>query len=140
MSSARLQIMNAIASALGTATGLVVYRNLDYALEDNQLPALVIERGSDMPDEQPAQYGVLDHVVLLKVTVLVAGSNNPEATADAHEVAIHAALMSANVLGGFQVEVRWAGAPDPSFDLGDCGAFPQAYYIAFRTKYSDLEH
>jgi hypothetical protein len=139
MSTIRLRIIDALATLLATATGLTVYRNLDYALEDDAFPALVIERGGDTPDEDVSPLGVIDHQLLLKVMVVVAGSANPEAAADAYEAAIHAALMAATTAAGISIDVRWRGAMEPSFDLGDCGVFPLAYSVAFRTSYTSLE-
>lgn len=138
MSTVRLQIVDAIATALGTATGLEVHRNLDYALEDENLPALVVMSGDDAPDEAPTQIQVLDQVMSLEITVLAAASANPEAAADPFEAAVHAALCAAATFGGHAVIVNRQGG-SWAFDLGDIAARSVRYRIGYRTRWADLE-
>ena len=99
MSTVRLQIVDAIAAALATATGLTVYRNLDYALEDSNLPALVVASGEEQVSDR--MIGKIDHQVMLDIAVLIAGSATPESAADPYEAQIHAALFGATSFGGF---------------------------------------
>lgn len=138
MSTVRLQIVNAIATALATATGLTVHRNLDYALEDENLPALVVLSGDDAPDEAPTQIHVLDQVMSLEITVLAAASANPEAAADPFEAAVHAALCGVATFGGHAVIVNRQGG-SWAFDLGDIAARSVRYRIGYRTRWADLE-
>lgn len=137
MSTVRLQIVSAIATALATATDLTVFRNLDFALEEENLPALVVISGPDKPDEEATQISVLDQSAILEITVLVANSADPESAADTPEAAIHAALMGATAFAGHSVKVdRLSG--DWSFDLGDCAARHLSYRIGYRTAFADL--
>lgn len=138
MTTVRLQIVDAIATALATATGLTVHRNLDYALEDENLPALVVMSGDDAPDEAPTQIHVLDQVMSLEITVLAAASANPEAAADPFEAAVHAALCGAAAFGGHAVIVNRQGG-SWAFDLGNIAARSVRYRIGYRTRWANLQ-
>ena len=138
MSTIRLQIVNAIATALGTATGLTVWRNLDFALETEKLPALVVMSGDDSPEPDLTQNQVLDQTVAIEVTVLIANSATPEASADPYEADVHSSLLGAASFGGHPVMIdRISGGWN--FDLGDCAARHLNYRIAYRTRFADLE-
>jgi len=137
MTTVRLQIVDAIATALATATGLTVHRDLDFALESENLPALVIMPGPDRPDEDATQIQVLDQSALLELTVLIARSATPEADADAHEATIHASLMAAATFGGQPVIMNRVSG-EWSFDLGDCAARTLTYRFGYRTSFADL--
>jgi hypothetical protein len=138
MSTIRLQIVDAIAAALGEATNLTPYRNLDFALEAENLPALVVISGPDRLDETPAPLSVMDQTAELEIVVLVANSANPEAAADPYEAFIHAALMAATDFGGHSVLMNRGGGAW-SFDLGDCAARHLSYRVGYRTSFTNLE-
>lgn len=138
MSTVRLQIVDAIAAALALATGLPLYRNLDYALDAIKLPALVVVSGDDAPDEAGSPLGMQYHSANLEITVLIAQSTNPEADADPLEALVHAALMGTAAFAGFTVMMNRLGG-GWSFDLGDCAARHLTYRIGYRTNFTDLE-
>lgn len=138
MTTVRLQIVDAIATALAAATGLTVHRNLDYALEDTNLPVLALMSGDDAPTEAPGPLGVLDQTALLDIAVLVAHSENPEAAADPYEAQIHAALFAATEFAGFGVLMDRLGG-GWAFDLGDCAARSLRYRVGYRTSFTSLE-
>ncbi len=141
MATVRLQIVNAIATALATATGLTVHRNLDYALRDTALPAIAVTSVEDAPDEANrigAPLSGLAQEGLIEVAILVAGSANPEADADPYEAAVHGALYGATAFGGHnavfsRVAAGW------SFDLGDCAQRALRYRFAYASGMTDLE-
>lgn len=137
MSTVRLQIVEAIATALGTATGLTVFRNLDYALEAENLPVLMVQSGDDAPEEAPTQNQVLDQVMNLEITVLAAANDDPEAAADPYEAQVHAALCGATAFGGHGVMVNRLGG-SWAFDLGDIAARTVRYRVGFRSRWADL--
>jgi len=138
MASIRLEIVDAIATALATATGLTAWRNLDFALDEDKLPALVVLSSDDRPEESPTQIRTLDQLADIEISILVAGSENPEADADPYEVSAHAALMAAAGFGGHPVTVqRLSGGWN--FSLGDCVARNLAYRIGYRSAWADLE-
>lgn len=137
MATVRLQIVNAIATALATATGLTVHRNLDYAIADGALPAIAVISVEDAPQEDSG-INALRQSGLIEVAVLVSGSANPEAAADPFEADIHAALYAAHAFGGhaafFQrVAASW------QFDLGDSAARLLRYSFTYETALADLE-
>jgi hypothetical protein len=137
----RLEIVDAVAAALATATGLTVHRNLDFAVSAGALPALAVTSVEDAPDETNrigASLSALAHECLLEVSILVAGSANPEAEADPYEAAVHAALYGATAFGGHnavfsRVAAGW------SFDLGDCAQRALRYRFAYASGMTDLE-
>lgn len=138
MSTVRLQIVDAIAAALAQATRLPLFRNLDYALDEINLPALVVISGDDVPSAD-SPLGAQYHDANLEITVLVAQSANPEADADPYEALIHATLMGGTVFASYPVMMNRLGA-SWSFDLGDCAARHLTYRVGFRTNFTDLEH
>jgi hypothetical protein len=133
----RLQIVEAMGTALATATGLTVHRNLDYALEDTNLPVLLVQSGEDAPLEAQTQNQVLDQSMTVEITVLAAPSADPEGAADSKEAAVHAALMAATAFGGQPVIVERLGG-SWAFDLGDITARSLRYRIGYRTRWADL--
>ncbi|MBI3096341.1 MAG: hypothetical protein HYY97_15845 [Rhodocyclales bacterium] len=137
MTTVRLQVVDAVATALESATRLTLWRNLDYALESENLPALVVISGEDKPDENPSPLGVLDQNVVIEIDVLLANSENPEAAADPYEAAIHAAMMASGFAGYGDLVRRLGGTWD--FDLGDCAARRLAYRVGYRTAENNLE-
>lgn len=119
MSTARLAVRNALVSVIGTATGLTVYRNLDYALEERLLPAVAVTSDDDgrateldTLDEQGRQARFFVHV-------LVAASADPEADADVIEDQFMAAVRADWTLGGAAIYGEYLGG-EWNFDLGDC--------------------
>lgn len=138
MSTVRLQIVDALATTMGAATGLTVFRNLDFALDEVNLPALTVISGSDSPDAETSPLGVLDQICDVEIDVLIAHSANPEAAADPYEAQIHAALMATSVFGGHSVDVARLGG-QWSFDLGDCAARRLAYRLRYRSSHLSLE-
>lgn len=138
MSTVRLQIIDALAGKVRTATELPLFRNLDFALDADSLPALVVISGGDAPDVDLSPLGVLDQTCDVEIDVLVAGSSNPEADADPYEAAIHAALMASSDFGGYSAEVARLGG-QWSFDLGDCAARRLAYRLRYRSSHLSLE-
>lgn len=139
MATVRLAIVDEIASGLARSTGLRVHRNLDYAIEDRNLPAISVTSGNDQPADSAAPLGVLDQEVQVDINIIVARSANPEATVDPHEAAIHSWLYSITELAGQPVLVdRISGAWD--FDLGDCGARRLSYRFGYRTSANNLEN
>ena len=139
MSSIRLQIVEAIAAALATATGLTVHRNLDYALKANKLPAIALMSGRD----EPAGAGYvshIEHIANITAVVLVAADGDPEAAADPVECDIHAALVAHFPTFGVHQLVSMArGQCDWNFDLGDCAARELSYSFGFITTLASLE-
>lgn len=138
MSSVRLVIVGGIASAIQNAVTASVYRNLDLALEAQNLPSVVVTSGDDMPTgDSPT--GLLEQMADIEIQVLVAKSANPESAADVIEVAVHQALvgyLTANPSGPV-IELKrntcsWA------FDLGDCAARTLRYQFTYRTSHSDI--
>jgi hypothetical protein len=123
---------------LGAATGLKVHRNLDYALEDRNLPALVVISGDDQPDNEFSPVGLLDQQMDLQISILMARSPDPETTVDPHEAQIHARLVAATSFDGVPAMVRRI-AGSWAFDLGDTCARHLGYRVSFRTSYADLE-
>jgi hypothetical protein len=136
MSTVRLQIVSAIAAALGTATGLVVYRNLDFALEDRNLPALVVRSLQDHPADSFISF--TEHQAEIEIVVLIAGTADPESAADPYEALIHAAIFASGSFAGHAVVMeRISGSWD--FELGDCCARHLVYRISYRTTTTSLE-
>ena len=138
MTTVRLAIVDAIAVAIDTATGLKAYRNLDFAVEDRNLPVLAITSADDSPADVSGPLGSLDQQVLVDIGVLVAMSDNPEAAADPFEAQIHAALFSGATFGGQPVLVDRVGG-SWAFDFGDCAARTLRYRIGYRTSFTSLE-
>lgn len=138
MSTVRLQIVDAIATALGSATGLTTHRNLDYALEAENLPVLVVMSGDDSPEEPSGPLGMLDQTAMLDIAILVANSENPEAAADPYEAQIHAALFATGSFAGVSVLMDRQGG-GWAFDLGDCAARSLRYRVGYRTSFTSLE-
>lgn len=138
MSTIRLQIVSAIAAALGTATGLPVFRNLDYALEDRNLPALVVRSLPDQTLDDGNGVSILEHQSEIEIVILVAESNDPEAAADHYEVQVHAALTVPASFAAHSNSVRRiSGSWD--FDLGDCCARHLVYQVGYSTSMISLE-
>lgn len=137
MSTVRLQIVDAAASAIATATALTVHRNLDYAIADGSLPAVAVTSVEDAPQEDSGM-NALRQSGLIEVALLVSGSATPEADADPYEAAVHAALYGSHQFGGhaafFQrVAASW------QFDLGDSAARLLRYSFTYQTALADLE-
>lgn len=137
MTTVRLQIVDAIATALATATGLTVFRNIDYALEAENLPVLLVQSGDDSPEDDPTQMQVMDQTMSLEVTVLAAANADPEAAADPYEATVHSTLCGAATFGGHGVLVNRQGG-SWAFDLGDMAARTLRYRIGYRTRWADL--
>ena len=138
MSSVRLQIVEAIAAALATATGLTVHRNLDYALKANKLPAIALMSGRDEPTGA-VYVNYIEHIANITAFVLVAADGDPEAAADPVECGIHAALVAPATFGGHQLVSMARGQCDWNFDLGDCAARELSYSFGFITTLASLE-
>lgn len=136
MSTVRLRIVDAMAAAIATATGLVPHRNLDYALESENLPAVVLQSGPDR--SQTGISAVLNSDADIEVHILVANSANPESAADAIEVQVHAALFADFRFGGLARELERVSA-DWNFDLGDCCQRSLVYRVSFAARLNDLE-
>lgn len=137
MSTVRLQIVDAAASAIATATALTVHRNLDYAIADGSLPAVAVTSVEDAPQEDSGM-NALRQSGLIEVALLVSGSATSEADADPYEAAVHAALYGSHQFGGhaafFQrVAASW------QFDLGDSAARLLRYGFTYQTALADLE-
>lgn len=135
-----MRVVDAVATALEAANHLnqlKLWRNLDYALESENLPALVVISGEDKPDEMPSPHGVLDQTVDIEIDVLIANSENPEAAADPYEAAIHTVMMASGFAGYGDLVRRLGGTWD--FDLGDCAARRLVYRVGYRTSENNLE-
>lgn len=138
MSTFRLQIVSAIAAALSTAIGLVVHRNLDYALEDRNLPVLVVRSLPDQTLEDGNGVSILEQQADIEIVILVANSEDPEAAADPYEAQVHAALTVPASFAGHSNNVRRiSGSWD--FDLGDCCARHLVYQVEYSTSMTSLE-
>lgn len=139
MSSIRLQIVTGLVVVLNSATSLEVYRNLDYALEDNNLPALAVRSGEDqVTDTDISATGDMEQQFNLDVSILIANSADPESAADVFEVQAHAALAGTSVIGTHAVEIeRVSGGWD--FDLGDCCERRIVYRVGYRSSIASLE-
>lgn len=137
MSTVRLQIVNAIATALGTATGLTVHRNLDYALQDTNLPALAVISADDAPTGEYAM-AALSQRAQVDIAVLVGREANPEAAADPYEAQVHAALYGAQTFAGHHVVTRRV-AGGWQFDLGDTAQRLLRYEFSYFCAVADLE-
>lgn len=138
MSSIRLQIVDAIATALHSATGLPVFRNLDYALRANKLPAIALMSGPDEPGAA-GYVNHLEHSAGIGVVVLVAADGAPETAADPHECTVHASLMAPASFGGHAVSNMARGQCSWDFEFGDCAARHLAYSFTFITTLASLE-
>lgn len=133
--SRRLLAVEALATAAAAAAGLTLYRNLDYAIRDTKLPALVVVDGSDQP--VPGYVTSQEWQAVVDVTVLVAASSNPAADADGYESLIHAAIVGLTTLGGVPVIVEPIGG-DWDFSFGDCAARHCGYRITYQTAATSL--
>lgn len=136
MSSIRLQVVDAIATALATATGLTVFRNLDQALDQRLMPAVVVRSSEDRVLGQAIS--LLDQQADLEIIVLFAFGKTPEADCDPYECEIHAALMASPIFGGVTVLMERLGGMW-TFDLGDCAARTLNYRFGYRTSVTSLE-
>lgn len=136
MSSIRLRIADAVADVIATATGLVVFRNLDRALEAERAPAVNVESGPDNSQAQPA--GIQESTVDIIVSILVSQSSSPEAAADPYEVQIHDALFADRRLGGLATLLQRLGG-QWAFDLGDSVSRQITYRYTYRTPINALE-
>lgn len=122
MTTQRLQVRNALKTVVGTAAGLTVHLNLDYALEDRNLPCAALQSGND---EASDEAGTLLNssreggTAKFAVCVLVAESADPEAAADSYEALIRAAILSNPTLSGKAVHTHYRSG-EWEFDLGDC--------------------
>lgn len=123
MSTKRLLIRNAVVKVIKEAVaGVPVYVNLDYALDCNTLPAVVVSSlGDEVTDTTGSRFasGAETIVATFSVSVLIAQSDDPETDADALENAIRLALRANPSLDGTVNVFRYAGG-EWEFDLGDC--------------------
>lgn len=136
MSTIRLRIADAMASAISTATGLTPYRNLDYALEDKNLPAVALQSGDE--GDSSGIGGVATTDAMVSIHILVAGSGDPELAADSLEAQIHAALFADLRFGGLARELRRVSG-GWNFDLGDCCQRTINYQFFYNTRIDNLE-
>lgn len=136
MSSIRLQVVDAIAASLAAATGIKLYRNLDHAVSERRLPALVVRSGEDRTLGQTI--GQIDQQAEIGISILVACNESPETEADPHECGIHAALMASPIFGGVSVLMERIGG-NWSFDLGDIAERTLIYRFGYRTAVTNLE-
>lgn len=136
MSTVRLQIISAVAAALETATGLTVYRNLDYALESENMPAIALQSGPDR--SETGINGVMNFDADIEIHILVANSSDPESEADQIEAQAHRALFADFRFGGLARNLERVSA-DWNFDLGDCCQRSLVYRVQFAARYNDLE-
>ena len=121
MSTKRLQIRDALAALIATATGLTVHKNLDFAIEDQSLPVAAITSEHDAVDvDGGSQFSGVPEMVHadFSVRLMVSRSADPESDADGHEQLLRAAVVSNASLGGLAVTTRYLGG-DWDFDLGD---------------------
>jgi hypothetical protein len=118
MTTTRLLVRNALIARLETTTGMTALRNLDFAVEDRNLPALAVQSGNDdyypeastiAGDAGQARFGVV---------LLVEASDDPEAAADVFEAAIRADLKANPTLSGAAISLRYLGG-EWDFDYGD---------------------
>lgn len=130
MSTKRLLVRNAFIAAAQTATGLVPFRNLDFALAENRLPALAVLSAHDAVDDDTGDFAEPGYVVRFEAHVLVAGASDPEAAADVIEKALRDALTANPTLTGLAIDVAYRGG-DWNFDLGDCAARRLAFDVRF---------
>lgn len=137
MASVRLQIVDAVAAALATATSLTVHRNLDYAIADTTLPAIAVTSVEDEPQDDGSMNLLLQHC-MLEIAVLVSRSANPEAAADPIEADIHAALYGSQSFGGHPAFFRRVAAAW-QFDLGDSAQRLLRYDFTYKSALADLE-
>lgn len=131
--TARLGIRDALATLVGTATGLTPYLNLDFALSDETLPAVAITSGPDEIDDEAGTHlsGAYEGTTArFDVRVLVAGGSDPEAVADGYELAIRTAVKSDPTLSDKATHTRYLGG-DWDFDLGDCAVRRLAFQATF---------
>lgn len=122
MSTTRLAVRDALATLVATATGLTVHKNLDYAIQDENLPCAALQSGNDETDDAAGTF--LNNTreggtARFGVNLLVASGSDPEAAADAYEAPIRAAILNDSTLAGEATEVRYL-AGEWEFDLGDC--------------------
>lgn len=137
MTTVRLQIVDAAAAALATATGLTVYRNLDYALDAGNLPALAVVSGDDAPGPD-GSFDQAHTEASIDIAVLIANDADPEAAADPYESQIHAAMMTPTGFAGHPVRME-RGPGGWAFDLGDCAVRHLNYRVGFWTDRLNLE-
>lgn len=139
MTTLRLQIVDAIAAAIATATPTAKhFRDLDYALESEKTPAVAVVSSDDMPEDGPQGLRRLFQQVDIDVHVLIGKSAAPETAADPFEAAIHKAIV---VPASFASQaVRTERLPCSwDFSLGNCADRTLRYRIHYQTALEDLE-
>lgn len=130
MSTQRLAVRDALIGLIETATGLTVYRNLDYAIETKRLPAVAVVSGPDDVDDETSDMDDPGYEARFAVHLLVASSADPEAAADAYEDLIRAAVAASPSLSDLALDTTYRGG-DWDFDLGSCAARQLSFSVRF---------
>lgn len=128
--SKRLQVAETLALRVVEATGLPLRRNLDYALDEAVLPAVVVQSGADAPNDEFTTANAEARSLDMEVILLVANTDDRELATDLYESQIAAALALDETLGGAAVVGRYTGG-SWQFDLGDVAARSLAYSFVF---------
>ncbi len=139
MTTLRLQIVDAIADALAAAIPTAKhYRNIDYALEAQKLPAIAVQEQENAPDGQEGPLTKLYQYVEIEFHILIARSSTPAKDADPYEALIHRTLMPATSFASQPVRIECLPA-SWEFNLGDCAARTLRYRVRYSTSLADLE-
>lgn len=115
-----------------------VYRSLNHALAQDQLPCIVLTRGPGSRPEQ-ATIAQLDRSVWLHVHALACG-NAAETDADAAINEVHQRLYADRTLGGLALDISEGeeGADTEEINTDIC-RITKSYLIEYRTGTESLE-
>jgi hypothetical protein len=130
MSTARLQARDALVERLEACSGLTVHRNLDYALEDRNLPTLAVQSGNDEALPEASSFAIESGSARFGIAILVQSGADPEAAADVIEEALRADLKAHPTLTGKAVSLRYQGG-EWDFELGDLALRRLIYEVTF---------
>lgn len=139
MSSKREQILVALETLLKTVTaGSISATNISRTRlapfeSPAQMPAIKIEQGISIPDENVL--GTLDWKLLVKVKVYQKGAI-PDLSADVLTDSIHSKMMAVNALGLSFITDIIPKDNDPNYDYGDQPfvEITQDFEILYRTN------
>ena len=139
MSSKREQILVALETLLKTVTaGSISAANISRTRlapfeSPDQMPAIKIEQGISIPDENVL--GTLDWKLLVKVKVYQKGAI-PDLSADVLTLSIHSKMMAVNALGLSFITDIIPKDNDPNYDFGDQPfvEITQDFEILYRTN------
>lgn len=132
----------------GIAAAVYSHRTLPLNAEDQELPAIVVNKGSDEPGSEfgYSDMAFVDSVAELQITLYAQGDSQEQVDSelDRLRVAVHAALLQApRTLGlSFVMGIRYGGAQAPEYsDEGSplAGRRVCAFSIHYRMNLTDPE-